>query len=266
MLQPYLVRGLKAGLVAGVAFGLFVAILANPMIAAAEGLAGEHGYHGEDGHAGDDQGGHHDAGGAQAGESGLLSALSPPLLSVLGGVFWALLLGVVTFGLAFYFLEPAIPGTGAGKSAVAGATGFVTVSGAPWLVFPPQPPGVEAALSIDARMGLYAGLMLAGLCACLLAGYWYDRLRDRGRGRAIAGAAVPFTLLVGLTFVLPANPGTGALPAAFVAAFRAQVLFGQVVLWTLLAGTHAWLSRRASGPAADRPAETVRRDAPSAAD
>ncbi|SDG05861.1 CbtA family protein [Halorientalis regularis] len=248
MLESYLVRGLKAGLVAGVALGIFVAVLANPMIAAAEGLAGDHGGH----HASDGSGGHH-AGegghghGGHESASGVLGVVSAPLISVAGGVFWGLLLGVVTFGLAFYFLEPAIPGTGAIKSAIAAAGGFVTVSGAPWLVLPPQPPGVEQALSTDARLWLYAGMMLAGLSACLLAGYAYTRLRDRGRGHALAGAAVPFCLLVGLAFVLPANPTTQSLPAAFVAAFRAQVLFGQAIVWTLLAGTHAWLSAEGDG-------------------
>ncbi|RXK51406.1 CbtA family protein [Halorientalis pallida] len=240
MLESYLVRGLKAGLVAGVALGLFVAVLANPMIAAAEGLAGDHGGH----HASDGSGGHHAGEGGHGGQeaSGVLGVVSAPLISVVGGVFWGLLLGVLTFGLAFYFLEPAIPGTGATKSAIAAAGGFVTVSGAPWLVLPPQPPGVEQALSTDARLALYAGLMLAGLSACLLAGYVYTGLRDGGRGRALVGAAVPFCTLVGLAFVLPANPATQSLPVAFVAAFRAQVVFGQAMVWTLLAGTHAWLA------------------------
>jgi len=244
MLESYLVRGLKAGLVAGVAFGLFVAFLANPMIAAAEGIAGGHGHYG---------GAHADGGGHHAGESGhshhgetagILDVVSAPLISVLGGVFWAAVLGVVTFGVAFYFLEPAIPGTGAAKSAVAGAVGFVTVSGAPWLVLPPQPPGVQGSLSVDLRLALYAGMMLAGLAACLLAGYAYTRLRDGGQGRALAGATVPFLLLGGLAVALPANAATASLPAALVAAFRAQVVFGQAMLWTLLAATHAWLHSR----------------------
>jgi hypothetical protein len=240
MLESYLVRGLKAGLVAGVALGLFVAVLANPMIAAAEGLAGDGGHHADGG-----AGGHHagESGHSHGGDTaGVLGVVSAPLISVVGGVFWGLLLGVVTFGLAFYFLEPAIPGTGAIKSVVAAAAGFVTVSGAPWLVLPPQPPGVEQALSTDARLGLYAGMMLAGLSACLLAGYAYNRLRDGGRARALVGGAVPLALLVGLALASPANATTQSLPAAFVAAFRAQVLFGQAMVWTLLAGAHAWLS------------------------
>ncbi|AQL43968.1 hypothetical protein BV210_15225 [Halorientalis sp. IM1011] len=247
MLESYLVRGLKAGLVAGVALGLFVALLANPMIAAAEGLAGEGGghSHADGGHADGGSGGHHagEGGHSHGGDaSGVLDVVPAPLISVVGGVFWGLLLGVVAFGLAFYFLEPAIPGTGATKSAVAAAVGFVTVSGAPWLVLPPQPPGVEQALSVDARLPIYAGMMLAGLTACLLAGYTYNRLRDDGRARALAGAAVPFALLVGLAIALPTNATTQSLPAAFVAAFRAQVLFGQLMVWGLLAGTHAWLA------------------------
>jgi len=249
MLEGYLVRGLKAGLVAGVALGLFVALLANPMIGAAEQFAGEgdhdHGTHADGGHA------EHEAGGA--GDSGLLSVLTAETVGVLGGVFWGLLLGV-GFGLAFYVLEPALPGAAAGKSALVAAGGFVTVSGAPWLVLPPQPPGVEQTLATDTRLLLYAGLMLAGLAACLAAGYVSRRLRSLGRGPAALGAAVPLCLLVVLAALAPAAPVEQAVPASLVAAFRAQVVFGQLLVWTLLAAAHARLLRReADGTATEFP-------------
>lgn len=243
MLQSYLVRGLKAGLVAGLAFGLFVALLANPMIGAAEELAGEHDHVGDHDHGGAGE----DAGHHAHSEDGLLGAVSTDAVSVLGGVFWASLLGVAAFGLVFYFLEPAIPGPPGVQSALVAAGGFVTISGAPWLVLPPQPPGVEQALSVDTRLVLSVGLMVAGFVACLAAGALYTRFRARGRSQAFLAAGLPLLGLVSLALLAPANPVTGALPDSLVAAFRAQVLFGQVLVWGLLAGVHARLLGRESG-------------------
>lgn len=95
MLVDYLVRGAKAGVVAGLAFGLFVAVVANPLVGVAETF--EH-----DGHTAGN-GDHHDAAGAT-------SAVTTGAVSVAGGVLWGLLLGVVAFGAGFYLLEPALPG------------------------------------------------------------------------------------------------------------------------------------------------------------
>ncbi len=234
MLQQYLVRGLKTGAVAGLALGLFVALVVNPFVGMAEGLAGEHGHaHGGDGHHGDEH-------------ESVVSAVTTKAVGVLGGVFWALLLGVVTFGVAFYFLEPAIPGAGDTQSYLLAAAGFVTVSGAPWLVLPPQPPGVEEALATPVRLGLYAGMMVAGLLTCGLAGYAYTRLEQRGRSVAFAGAVAPFCLLVAGSLLAPANTIEATIPSTLITGFRALVVFSQAMVWVVLASTHAWLLRRDS--------------------
>lgn len=237
MVRRYLWRGLKAGLVAGLALGLFVALLANPMIGAAEEIAGEH-DHGAEGAGGHDAGGHHD------GEASLVSTATTNAVGVLSGVFWGLLLGVLAFGLAFYVLEPALPGSDTVKSLLVGIGGFVTVSAGPWLVLPPQPPGIEHALGTDLRLVIYAGMVLASLAACLAAGYAYTRLRSSGRARAVVGAAAPLGLLAVVAVLLPVPGAAQTLPASLVAAFQAQVVFGQVVVWTLLASAHAWLLGR----------------------
>lgn len=224
MLQQYLIRGLQAGLVAGLILGLFVAVVINPVVGLAEGMAGEHGHadHAES-------------------DSSISTATG---VSLLGGVFWGLLLGVVTFGIAFYFLEPAIPGAGDTQSYLLAAAGFVTVSGAPWLVLPPQPPGVEQALGTSARLGLYGGMMLAGLVTCGFAGSLFVRLRDRGRSVALAGATLPFCLLGGLALLAPANPVTTAVPETLATGFRGLVVFSQALVWIVLASVHAWLLER----------------------
>ncbi|MFB6196582.1 MAG: CbtA family protein [Haloplanus sp.] len=223
MFDTYLARGLKAGLVAGLAFGLFVAFVGNPFVSHAEALA---------------RGGHaHGAGGAHASS---VTALA----SVGGGVLWGLLAGAV-FGVAFFVFEPAIPGPRGARGYLLAAAGFVTVSGAPWLVLPPSVPGTAETLPTRTRLALYAAMMLAGLVACLLAGVAYREASDRYDRRVGAlAAAMPLAALPLVAAFAPANATTSAVSPALVAAYRGVVALGQVTLWAVLAGTHAWLHRR----------------------
>lgn len=251
MLAAHVEHGVKAGLVAGLAFGLFLAVVANPLVGFADEL-GHGGDHAADAHAGDE---HHDAGGEHhdAGDEGGEhhdSAVSMAVtngVSVVAGVLWAVLLGGVVFGVAYYFLELAIPGTGGTKSYLLAAAGFLTVSGAPWLVLPPLPPGVEQALPTETRVALYGGMMVAGAVVCLLVGFLYSRLRDaHGRGRAAAVALLPFGLLAVPVVLAPVNPVESALPPELAAGLTGLIVFSQAMLWGLLAATHARLRRRSS--------------------
>jgi hypothetical protein len=102
------------------------------------------------------------------------------------------LLGGAVFGVAFYLLEPVVPGSGATKSYVLGAADFVTVSGVPWLVLPPAPPGVGGSLPTATRLALYGASMAAGGLTRLLSGGIYDRIRaSSGRVIAIVAALGP---------------------------------------------------------------------------
>ena len=254
MLWDYLRRGVKAGLVAGLVFGLFVAVVANPLVAFADETnhaAGEsdHAHEAADGHgveAGShagDAGGHHDS---------AVSAAVTKAVSVVSAGLWALLLGAVVFGAGFYLLEPAIPGTGTTKSYVLGLAGFVTVSGAPWLVLPPVAPGAEQSLAVGTRLPLYAGMMVAGAACCLLAGSVYRRLTpSTGRVGAALAALIPFGVLGVLALLAPANAVEGALSPPLRSGVTGLVVFGQLLLWLLLAATHAQFT------AADRPRRDV---------
>lgn len=235
MLTGYLARGLKAGVVAGAAFGLFLALVANPLVGAADGLAHEGGGHGV------------------AAEHSAVSATVTTLVSIGSGVLWGLLLGAVAFGGAFYLLEPSLPGTGPAKSYALAGAGFLTVSGAPWLALPPRPPGAEQALPTDTRMLVYAGMMLAGGVACLLAGAAYSRGRAR-RGPLVGalGAVCPLALLAVPAAVAPDNPAVHSLPSGLAAATAGLVVFGQATLWVVLGTVHARLHRRATGDGTDR--------------
>ncbi len=246
MIRSYVERGLLAGAAGGLAFGLFVAIVGNPLV----------GYVEELGHAGSEGGQH---GGAAAGEAvhhageGLLSAAVTNAVSVGGGVLWGLLLGAVFFGVVYYFFEPAIPGGGATKRYVLAGAGFLTVSGAPWLVLPPQPAGVEASLSTETRILWYGVMIAAGAVVSLLAIYTYGRLSQRGTRRSVArlSALAPLALLALPVALSPTAGATGAVPAEMALAYRGFVVFGQATLWFVLASVHAWLGVPSSIQTAD---------------
>jgi predicted cobalt transporter CbtA len=243
MLAAYVLRGLKAGAVAGIVFGLFVLLVASPLVAVAEQSAGhdhhetEHGGHGHGHAAGHD----HAADGAHThvGPVAVPAAALSTLTNLLGGLGWGVLLGV-GFGVAFYLLEPAVPGTGDAPVYLLGAAGLVTVSGAPWLAVPPQPPGVEGA-PLDVRGLWYGAALLAGAVACLASGAVYNHLTGTGRDRRVAAgvAALPLLALLALPVVAPAAGGSGPL----VSAYRGVVLAVQVGLWLVLTTAFARLHR-----------------------
>lgn len=239
MLVDYVTRGLKAGVVAGIAFGAFVALVATPLIRYAETF--EHGH----------------------GAGPVVSGTVTTTVSVAGGVLLGILFGGVVLGAAFYFLEPLIPGAAGTKSYVLAAAGFMTVSGAPWLLFPPQPPGVEQALSTDVRLTWYLVMMLVGGLGCGLSGYVYTRLRtSSGRPTAFIGALATFALVPLVAAFGPTNPVSGPIPVELATAFRTVTVAGQVGLWFVLASVHAWLLRRDRFDTQDDDEETTLTDAP----
>ena len=278
MFAEYLTRGVKAGLVAGLVFGLFMAVVANPLVAYADELNHDaveesgHGHEAESAHSHDSGGAHsHDSGGTHAGEGGghhdtAVSMAVTKAVSVAAGGLWGVVLGGAFFGVAFFFLEPAIPGPDAAKSYLMGLAGFVTVSGAPWLVLPPAAPGAEQSLSVSTRLPLYAGMMLAGALACLSAGYAYPRLRESsGSGAAVVGAAAPFALLAVFAVFAPENAVRGALSPTLETGLTGLFAFGQVLLWLVLAAAHARF-RPSSESESESTIPTAGRDSAPAAD
>lgn len=221
MFTRYIARGAKAGLVGGLAFGAFVALVASPLIGYAETF--EHGH----------------------GGGPVVSGTVTAAVSVAGGVLLGVLFGAVLFGAAFYFLEPIVPGSTETKSYVLGVVGFVTASGAPWLVLPPQPPGVEQTLATDVRLAWYLLMMVVGAVACIVSLYGFTRLQARrGRLSALAGGCVPLGLIPLVASAAAANPVSGQVPAQLATVFRAVTASGQIGLWFVIATAHAWFVRR----------------------
>ncbi|QIO21102.1 CbtA family protein [Haloarcula sp. JP-L23] len=223
MTSDHLERGALAGVGGGLAYGLFVATVGNSFTAGLETF--EHGH---------------------GGSGPVVSGLTTTLASVGGGVLWGLLFGVAVFGVGYYLLEPALPGTGATKRLALAGAGFLTVSGAPWLVLPPQPPGVEQALPTETRLAWYGGLMVVGALVAVACGLAYRRTAGRSRVVTAAATLAPLALLAVPVVLAPANPVHGDVPAALVAAYRWTVVFGQALLWATLAAVHAWLGEPAT--------------------
>jgi predicted cobalt transporter CbtA len=233
MLMDYMRRGLKAGLVGGIVYGVFVALIGNPFISFIETIGGHHGSSHAHAHT----------------HAPVVSGAVTNVVSIGGGIALGLLFGAVVFGGVYYFLEPELPGRADTRSYLLGGAGFVTVSGAPWMLFPPQLPGVEQALPVDVRIAWYAIMMGVGAIACGLSGYAYGQLRTQRQIVALAGGAVPLFLIPVVALLGATSLGvqagiwmTGA--GALVRSFQAIVAFGQIGLWMVIAGVHAWLIRR----------------------
>jgi len=224
----YLQRGIAAGAAGGTAYGLYVAAVANPLVRYLEGVAGGGSAHGHGG-------GH------------VVSETTTAAISVGSGVLWGVFLGAA-FGLAYYLLEPALPGAERVRPYVLAGAGFLTVSAVPWLALPPAVPGVEHALGADVRIAVYGAAMGLGALVAAASVFGYRRSRDRGRWLALAVAAAPLAAVaVSLPAATPAAAGGGEVPPALVAAFRSTVVLSAAALWTIIAGSFARLQARSDG-------------------
>lgn len=222
MIVDSLERGLIAGVVAGLAYGLFMALVGNPLVEYLEHLV------------------HHDHAGHDHGHA--VSEATTAVVSVGSGVLWGILLGAV-FGVAYYLFEPSLPGTGSAKAYVLAGAGFLTVSGVPWLALPPVAPGTEQALATDTRLLVYGGLMALGATIATLSVLAYGRVRaEHGPIGGIAASTIPFALCTIPLFVVPTN--TLAAPD-LAGVFVWLVVFSQAAVWAIIAGVYARLGRRA---------------------
>jgi len=221
----YLKRGVLAGGVAGIAYGLFMAFVANPLTEYLHHAGHDHGHH--------------------AAESGRVVAESTTaLVSIGGGLLWAVFLGGV-FGLAMFVFEPALPGTGTARSYVLAGCGFLTVSATPWLVLPPAAPVAEHLYPVDIRLAIYGSLVLVGAAVSAAAVAGYRRTAARYRLLGIAAGLAP---VVGAMLVLPVVTPTVVthlgLSTDLIVAYQAMVIVGQAGIWLLIAATFGWLQRR----------------------
>ncbi|MFW6320955.1 MAG: CbtA family protein [Halohasta sp.] len=232
----YLKGGVLAGGVAGVAYGLFLATIATPLTEHLHAVSHDHGH--DHGHA--------------AGEAAtLVTESTTALVSVGGGLLWAIFLGGL-FGLALFVLEPALPGTERVKAHVLAGCGFLTISAIPWLVMPPATPSSEHLYGIDTRLAIYGGLVLVGAIVAASAVGLYTRTAGRHRLLRVLSAGIPLgaavVVLPTITPTIVSHPG---VRTDLVVAYQAMVVVGQAGIWLLIASAFNWLrGRGGSTPAA----------------
>jgi len=181
------------------------------------------------------------------------SASEPELISrsVQSGVglFAALGLAGAAFGLLFAL---AFWGLRAGRpdpfrrALVAGSILFGSLNLAPWLKYPPNPPGVGSPDTLGRRQALYVSLIALSLALALAGAALARRLGrwpEHRRVAVILGVGIPFALALAL---LPPAPDPVPAPATLIWRFRLASLAGNALLWSVLSIGVGWLAAEAA--------------------
>ncbi|MER7658494.1 CbtA family protein [Streptomyces albidoflavus] len=246
--RALLVRGMLAGLAAGVAALLVAYFLGESRVDAAIALE-EHAA-----------GGHHDHGG---GEEELVSRA----LQATGGLATGVLVfGVAIGGIAAIAFCVALGRIGRfgprATAAFVALGGLIAVYVVPFLKYPANPPAVGDGDTIGKRTALFFLLVLLSVLLAVGAVLLGRRLAPRlGNWNATVAAGAAFLLAVTLAYVfLPSYNEVGPdFPGQLLWQFRLATLAVQAVLWTVFGLVFGALAERLLTPesARPRPAETV---------
>ncbi|KXV04251.1 hypothetical protein CR51_13975 [Caballeronia megalochromosomata] len=238
MIRTLLIRGMIAGLVAGlIGFG-FARAFGEPSVARAIAFEEQH-EHAQAAHEHE----HADAatGAAQSHDHGDEELVSRDTQAGLG-----LLTGVAVFGtalgglfsLVFAFAYGRIGALHArGTSALLALFGFVSVAIVPFLKYPPNPPAVGNPDTIGPRTALFFGMVAISLAAAMFAVRLQRRMAARhgGWNATLVAAAAYIVVIVVAQVVLPR---IDEVPADFSASllwnFRLAAIGIQALIWTTL--------------------------------
>jgi hypothetical protein len=223
MMRTLLVRGMLAGLAAGVLAFLWAHLVGEPPVRAA--IAVEEAAAATTAGAGDEA----------------------PIVSRSTQETWGLGLGVVLFSVAiggFLSLVFAMVYGRVGAMRARGtvlaicAIGFVAIVLVPLTKYPANPPAVGSGDTIDERTGFFFVLVIVALAAAVAAVRLGRQLAPRlGGGNALAAAVLLFVVLIGVAHLaLPAqNEVRAGFPPQILWDFRLANLGTQAVLWSTLA-------------------------------
>lgn len=258
-----LVRGMLAGLVAGLLALVTASSLGEPQVDAAiayeeaqsqsQQHAHEHGAAGHGGHGG--HGGDHAEAGAEE------EVFSRGVQSTAGLATGVLVYGVALGGLASLAYCFALGRVGrfsprATALLLSGAA-FVSVYLVPFLKYPANPPSVGDPASLDQRTALFFLMVLLGVLLAVGATVAGKRLAPRlGGWYATVAAVLGFATAVGLAYAF--LPSLSELPEDFPALllwrFRLSTLAVQLVLWTGFGLVFGELAQRLLAPSRERAA------------
>jgi predicted cobalt transporter CbtA len=221
VVRGLLVRGMLAGLAAGLIYAIFAYIVGEPQLDSA--IAFE------------------DQVAAAAGEAPGAQLVSRGVQRTLGLTVAAVVYGVAIGGIFALVFALAQGRVGQlrprGTAAVLALLGFLVVYAVPFLKYPANPP----ASSIDETIGQRTGLYVIMVVLSVLLGVAAVLLRERllaalGGWNATLVAAAAYAVLVGIVMaVLPKIAETPAdFPATVLYDFRLASFAGQLVLWSAL--------------------------------
>ncbi len=245
MVRTLLIRGMLAGILAGLLSFGFATIFGEPPLDHA--IA----FEGHDHHAGDHK--HGDAH-EMVGDAPEAEPVSRAVQSTIG-----LFTGIVIYGCALGGIFALVFAYAHGRigrlspratAALLAAAGFVTIILVPQIKYPASPPAVGTPETIGLRTGLYFAMIvlsvLAGIAAAMLRGRLVARFGG-WNASILAGAGYLAVVVIAML----ALPTVNEVPADFSAAvlwqFRIASLGIQVVLWTALGLVFGALAERSLG-------------------
>ncbi|MEV4151086.1 CbtA family protein [Amycolatopsis sp. NPDC049691] len=240
MMKTLLVRGMLAGLIAGVlAFG-FAYAFGEPSVTTAIGL--------------EDSGGHshsHDAGAAPA-EEHEEELVPRDIQSTVGLLTGVLVYGVAIGGLlslAFAFAQGRLGNLRPRVTALLLTGGaFAVVFLVPFLKYPANPPAVGQPGTIGSRTELYFGFVAVSLLVGILATVFGRKLADRfGAWNGFLLAAAGYLVVIGVVaWLMPVVDEVPAdFPASTLWSFRTASVGTQVTLWLALGLAFGALAEKA---------------------
>lgn len=213
----HLVRvGAVAGLVAGLALGLFHLFFTEPLIDAAIAVEESAGRH-------------------EGGQTEVVSREMQRWGLVAGSAAYGVGLGAL-FGLAYGAVFARRSATGPAGPVLMGVAAYWSFFFLPFLKYPANPPGVGEPETIAQRQFLYLILILFSLLAAGLAWAAFRWLRLRRPPLpALASALAPYAVVAAALLVLmPPNPDPVPAPPGLLAGFRLLSAVGQGLLWLSL--------------------------------
>ena len=218
MVRSLLIRGLLAGLLAGLVAFAFAFLVGEPQLERAiafEEQAARDGHHGAE-----------------------PELVSRGVQSTIGLFIGTVAIGVALgglFALVFAYAYGRVSRRGArATSALLALGAFVTVSLVPFVKYPPNPPAVGSAESVDQRTVLFFAMiaiaMVALFAAARIRAQYLERL---GQWNATIAGGVAFVALIAIAqLILPDVQETPAgFPADVLFEFRLVALGLSGVLW-----------------------------------
>ncbi|ANN19910.1 hypothetical protein SD37_32705 [Amycolatopsis orientalis] len=248
MMRTLLVRGMLAGLVAGVLATLFAYFFGEPSVETAIGLEGTaaHSHSAPDAHS---EPGAHEHAAPEAAEEELVTRGVQSTVGLLTGVgLYGVAVGGL-FSLAFAFVYGRL-GTLRPRVTAALLTGgaFVVVFLVPFLKYPGNPPAVGQAGTIGSRTSLYFGFVALSLLIGILAAAFGRKLADKlgaWRGGLIAAGGYLVLISVAAALLPSIDEVPTGFPGSTLWSFRIASVGTQVVLWAALGLTFGALVEKA---------------------